>query len=187
MKVNSVCLSHRPRSTCGKVLTENRPTCYLSSYRDYSPKPFSKAECIRSGTASGERRNNPHPPEVCLCIINFSYIISVPSSPFRQGFMVWRLPTRRRPHQDASDMEEPLHPDLGIIRGHLKSTYRDDYRENCEQHARCTAVSCCVISFSLPMQINSHRCRSASPPTWSDPSPTTARTPSCGNLTSDQC
>ena len=63
-----ILIFHRPRSTCGKVLTENRQTCYRSSNRDYSAKPLFKNGFTPSGPAFGDRRNNPHPPEVYQCV-----------------------------------------------------------------------------------------------------------------------
>ena len=44
--------------------------------KEFCWKPASKPECIRTGTASGQRRNNPHPSQVCLYIVLTSVLHS---------------------------------------------------------------------------------------------------------------
>lgn len=54
----------RPRST-KLFASQSRYPCTIPSYTDdYGPKPLLVTSCIRSGTSSGNRRNNPHPTEV---------------------------------------------------------------------------------------------------------------------------
>ena len=41
------------------------PTFFTPSYKDdFGPKTADKVECVRTGSSSGNRRNNPHPPHV---------------------------------------------------------------------------------------------------------------------------
>ena len=66
----------------------------------------SKTNPIRTGTASGNRRNNPHPAET---------------------FMVWRLPKEFR--GDRAGWESRLTDDVmdRVMRGQITSTYQQDY------------------------------------------------------------
>ncbi|KAK3531892.1 hypothetical protein QTP70_034401 [Hemibagrus guttatus] len=69
---------------------------------DFCWKPPSKPECIRTGTASGNRRNNPHPS---------------------QGFMVWRLP----PGLKLCENPPPEDEVKNALSAQYKSTYRNDF------------------------------------------------------------
>ncbi|KAM9468732.1 testis-expressed protein 26 [Clarias gariepinus] len=69
---------------------------------DFCWKPPSKPECIRTGTASGNRRNNPHPS---------------------QGFMVWKLPPGLKLCENPPSEDEVKH----ALSAQYKSTYRTDF------------------------------------------------------------
>ncbi|XP_053502726.1 testis-expressed protein 26 isoform X1 [Ictalurus furcatus] len=69
---------------------------------DFSWKPPSKPECIRTGTASGNRRNNPHPS---------------------QSFMVWRRPPGLKLCENPPPEDEVKH----VLSAQYKSTYRTDF------------------------------------------------------------
>lgn len=61
---------------CWSICRCLTPTSFVDSYsksgpfgstvynKDFCWKPACKPECIRTGTASGQRRNNPHPSQV---------------------------------------------------------------------------------------------------------------------------
>ena len=67
VRIIRISVSTRPKSTSLKVLTENRKSSYLPCYKnEYRAKPLMKTQCIRTGTASGYRSNNPHPPMVSV-------------------------------------------------------------------------------------------------------------------------
>ncbi|KAK3701732.1 hypothetical protein QZH41_018895 [Actinostola sp. cb2023] len=73
-------------------------------HKEFCEKKSKKVEEIRTGTASGARRNNPHPSE---------------------AFMIWKFPGRNLPALDPAEystenMEE-------ITYDQLKSTYQNDY------------------------------------------------------------
>ncbi|KAM6960528.1 testis-expressed protein 26 [Aplochiton taeniatus] len=77
---------------------------------DFRPKPASKPDCIRTGSASGNRRNNPHPS---------------------QSFMVWRLPKGVK--QSSTDGSVPRKNPLSeeeirnVLTAQYRSTYRTDF------------------------------------------------------------
>ncbi|XP_070553251.1 testis-expressed protein 26-like [Ptychodera flava] len=73
---------------------------------EYSNKPYSMREPIRSGTSSGNRRNNPHPFE---------------------SFMVWKFP--KHIPEDHKEYPFPLTDSMleQICHDKFKSTYQDDY------------------------------------------------------------
>ncbi|XP_027013031.2 testis-expressed protein 26 [Tachysurus fulvidraco] len=70
--------------------------------KDFCWKTPSKPECVRTGTASGNRRNNPHPS---------------------QGFMVWRLP----PGLKLCENPPPEDEVKNALSAQYKSTYRKDF------------------------------------------------------------
>ncbi|XP_071781475.1 testis-expressed protein 26 [Centroberyx gerrardi] len=74
---------------------------------DFCWKPACKPECIRTGTASGQRRNNPHP---------------------NRSFMMWRLP--RGTAQSSVDVRFPWKrpPSEEEIRKALTAQYCSTYR-----------------------------------------------------------
>ncbi|XP_030634022.1 testis-expressed protein 26 [Chanos chanos] len=81
-----------------------------SVYRkDFNWKPISKPLCIRTGSTSGNRRNNPHPS---------------------QSFMVWRLPKGQdqNPVDGRSPWRRP--PSENEIRDALAAQYRSTYRSD---------------------------------------------------------
>ncbi|XP_060753680.1 testis-expressed protein 26-like [Neoarius graeffei] len=69
---------------------------------DFSWKPPTKPECIRTGTASGNRRNNPHPS---------------------QGFLVWRHPPGWKLCENPPSEDEVRNAQSS----QYKSTYRTDF------------------------------------------------------------
>ncbi|KAF7700316.1 testis-expressed protein 26-like [Silurus meridionalis] len=69
---------------------------------DFCWKPPSKPDCIRTGTASGNRRNNPHPS---------------------QGFMVWRHP----PGLKLCEKTLPEDDVKNALSAQYKSTYSRDF------------------------------------------------------------
>ncbi|XP_066555809.1 testis-expressed protein 26 isoform X2 [Amia ocellicauda] len=75
--------------------------------QEFCWKPFSKPDHIRSGTSSGNRRNNPHPS---------------------QSFMVWQLPKQEK--QISTDSRSPWKkpPSEEEIRKALTAQYRSTYK-----------------------------------------------------------
>ncbi|XP_045929418.1 testis-expressed protein 26-like isoform X2 [Micropterus dolomieu] len=73
--------------------------------KDFCWKPVCKPECLRTGTASGQRRNNPHPS---------------------QSFMMWRLP--RDAAQSSVSFSWKCPPSEGEMRKALTAQYRSTYR-----------------------------------------------------------
>nr|XP_020468792.1 testis-expressed protein 26-like [Monopterus albus] len=78
--------------------------------KDFCWKPACKAECVRTGTASGQRKNNPHPS---------------------QSFMIWRMPRDATQSPEyvkstwkGSPSEGALHK---ALTGQYCSTYRCDF------------------------------------------------------------
>ncbi|XP_066517321.1 testis-expressed protein 26-like isoform X2 [Hoplias malabaricus] len=69
---------------------------------DFCWKPPSKSSCIRTGSASGNRRNNPHPS---------------------QAFMVWKIPPGRKLCENLPSEEEVRR----VLSAQYKSTYRTDF------------------------------------------------------------
>ncbi|CAC5361004.1 unnamed protein product [Mytilus coruscus] len=80
-------------------------TTYAEEYKD---KPNRPASPIRSGSASGQRNNNPHP---------------------LQAFMVWRFPTKTMAEPKPSPWSEELTDDkINQVHKRLcQSTYQTDY------------------------------------------------------------
>ncbi|XP_075330450.1 testis-expressed protein 26 [Odontesthes bonariensis] len=74
--------------------------------KEFCWKPASKPECIRTGTASGQRRNNPHPS---------------------QAFMVWRVPRDASPSYEYVAFPWKCPPSEGEIRKALKAQYCSTY------------------------------------------------------------
>lgn len=104
----------RPKSTKGFTVPYELSDAIggTTCEHEFGWKDYSKTEPIRSGTSSGNRKNNPHPHE---------------------SFMVWKLPNK-----SASEMITSAAPHLGysnlnnrvldqILRDQLKSTYQCDY------------------------------------------------------------
>jgi len=74
-----------------------------STYQsEYCGKFIPKGDSIRTGSASGNRRNNPHPSE---------------------AFMNWKFPSRLPP-VDSFESTEAMEQ---VAQDHLKSTYQSDY------------------------------------------------------------
>ncbi|XP_067102323.1 testis-expressed protein 26-like [Osmerus mordax] len=89
-----------PYSLCGPVGS----TVYN---QDFHWKPVCKPDCIRTGSSSGNRRNNPHPS---------------------QSFMVWRLPkgSKQLAADGQSQWKNP--PSEEELRNTLTAQYRSTYR-----------------------------------------------------------
>uniref|UniRef100_UPI0037E891C0 testis-expressed protein 26 n=1 Tax=Semicossyphus pulcher TaxID=241346 RepID=UPI0037E891C0 len=75
--------------------------------KDFCWKPGCKPESIRIGTASGQRRNNPHPS---------------------QSFMMWRLPREAARSSDYVSFPWKCPPTEGVIRKALTAQYHSTYR-----------------------------------------------------------
>ncbi|XP_077954585.1 testis-expressed protein 26 isoform X1 [Gasterosteus aculeatus] len=75
--------------------------------RDFGWKPPCKPECIRTGTASGQRRNNPHPS---------------------QSFLKWSLPGDATQSSEYVVFPRECHPSEGEIRMALTAQYSSIYR-----------------------------------------------------------
>ncbi|XP_013421037.1 testis-expressed protein 26 [Lingula anatina] len=75
---------------------------------EFYKKPNKRTEPVRSGTASGARRNNPHPPE---------------------SFMVWKFPKRSITEGDYSEWATPLSDTImeQVMRNKFRSTYQEDF------------------------------------------------------------
>lgn len=92
-----------------------------SNYRaEYCMKSAPMADHVRTGTSSGNRRNNPHPTE---------------------EFMNWRIPGQRRGEKKRSAAAFNLTDEImdRVCRGTLRSTYQADYlgaqqSEHCLRH-----------------------------------------------------
>ncbi|XP_035800684.2 testis-expressed protein 26-like [Amphiprion ocellaris] len=74
--------------------------------KDFCWKPSCKPECIRAGTASGQRRNNPHPS---------------------QSFMMWRLPRDAARNSEYVAFPWKCPPSEGEIRKALTAQYSSTY------------------------------------------------------------
>uniref|UniRef100_A0A8P4JVW6 Uncharacterized protein n=1 Tax=Dicentrarchus labrax TaxID=13489 RepID=A0A8P4JVW6_DICLA len=75
--------------------------------QDFSWKSSCKPECIRTGTASGHRRNNPHPS---------------------QSFMMWRLPRDTARSSEYVGFPWKCPPSEEEINKALTAQYRSTYR-----------------------------------------------------------
>ncbi|XP_067307781.1 testis-expressed protein 26-like isoform X2 [Pseudorasbora parva] len=99
--------------TSGKVYRNahslDEPVGATAYSEDFCWKPLSKTACIRSATASGNRRNNPHP---------------------NQAFMVWRRTADQVKHIDgSSSLQLPLTEKeiQKALSAQYRSTYRTDF------------------------------------------------------------
>lgn len=100
----------RPATTrgCGGNDIMAKPVGPTTYQHEYQSKPKSSATAIRTGTASGCRRNNPHP---------------------LQRFMVWKLPHGKTPETQRTATSPVLTDEMfdKACRGTLASTYQQDY------------------------------------------------------------
>ncbi|XP_031719677.1 testis-expressed protein 26 [Anarrhichthys ocellatus] len=109
---------YRPKSAA-EILVSPTSTSFIDSYsqsgpfsstvynKDFSWKPPCKPECIRTGTSSGQRRNNPHPS---------------------QSFMKWRLPRDNAQNSEYVGFPWKCPPSEGEIREALTAQYSSIYR-----------------------------------------------------------
>lgn len=81
---------------------------------EYAPKFTGKAEPLRTGTASGQRSNNPHPS---------------------QEFMVFRFRPLKSSVNPNCDWSKPIGDKLiaQVIKNQMKSTYKSDFINNVEE------------------------------------------------------
>ncbi|XP_041850934.1 LOW QUALITY PROTEIN: testis-expressed protein 26-like [Melanotaenia boesemani] len=86
--------------------SQSAPTGSTVYSKEFGWKPASKPECIRTGTTSAQRRNNPHPS---------------------QNFMVWRLPRDPPPSNDDLTLPCKCSPSEGEIHKALKAQYCSTY------------------------------------------------------------
>nr|XP_046244603.1 testis-expressed protein 26-like isoform X2 [Scatophagus argus] len=87
--------------------SQSRPFGSTVYSKDFCWKPACKPEYIRTGTASGQRRNNPHPS---------------------QSFLMWRLPRNVAQNSEYVDSPWKCPPSEGEIRKALTAQYRSTYR-----------------------------------------------------------
>ncbi|XP_051253184.1 testis-expressed protein 26-like isoform X2 [Dicentrarchus labrax] len=109
---------YRPNSAA-EILLCPTSTSFIDSYsksgpfgstvynQDFSWKSSCKPECIRTGTASGHRRNNPHPS---------------------QSFMMWRLPRDTARSSEYVGFPWKCPPSEEEINKALTAQYRSTYR-----------------------------------------------------------
>ncbi|KAK9521114.1 hypothetical protein VZT92_020950 [Zoarces viviparus] len=109
---------YRPKSAA-EILVSPTSTSFIDSYsqsgpfgstvynKDFCWKPPCKPECIRTGTSSGQRRNNPHPS---------------------QSFMKWRLPRDAAQNSEYVGFPWKCPPSEGEIREALTAQYSSIYR-----------------------------------------------------------
>nr|XP_029133374.1 testis-expressed protein 26-like [Labrus bergylta] len=108
---------YRPNSA--EMLLSPTSTSFIDSFsrsgplgstvykNDFCWRPVLKPESIRTGTASGQRRNNPHPS---------------------QSFMIWRLPREAARSRDYVSFPWKCPPSQGVIRKALTAQYCSTYR-----------------------------------------------------------
>ncbi|XP_033632123.1 testis-expressed protein 26-like [Asterias rubens] len=99
----------RPRSTDGLYQNSydlDGPIGTPTYNKEFSNKGFCRPDLIRTGTSSGDRRNNPHPFE---------------------SFMVWRFPKHVPKDQQLYPGEITDQMMEEILRDKCKSTYQSDY------------------------------------------------------------
>ncbi|XP_022086134.1 testis-expressed protein 26-like [Acanthaster planci] len=99
----------RPKSTDGlyKASYElNGPVGTPTYNKEFYNKGYCRPQLIRSGTSSGDRRNNPHPFE---------------------SFMVWRFPKHVPKDQQIYPGEITDQMMEEVLRDKCKSTYQNDY------------------------------------------------------------
>ncbi|XP_049926525.1 testis-expressed protein 26-like [Epinephelus moara] len=109
---------YRPNSAA-EILLCPASTSFIDSYsqsgpfgstvynKDFCWKPGCKPECVRTGTASGQRRNNPHPS---------------------QSFMMWRLPRDAARSSEYVSFPWKCPPSEREIRKALTAQYCSIYR-----------------------------------------------------------
>ncbi|XP_072249170.1 testis-expressed protein 26 [Leuresthes tenuis] len=115
--------SHRKQfvyqpNSAPEILLRPTSTAFIDSYsksgyigsteynKEFCWKPVSKPECICTGTASGQRRNNPHPS---------------------QAFMVWRVPRDATPSYEYVAFPSKCPPAEGEIHKAIKAQYCSTY------------------------------------------------------------
>lgn len=105
--------AHRPaeNGTEKSIAPPAKSVWSTTAQSNFGWKACEKTEPIRSGTASGQRRNNPHPHE---------------------AFMNWKL-NKNKVISDTRNLEISDEPKLKkILRDQLTSTYENDFLDNTE-------------------------------------------------------
>ncbi|KAK2846748.1 hypothetical protein Q5P01_009747 [Channa striata] len=87
--------------------SKSRPFGSTVYNKDFRWKPACRPECIRTGSASGNRRNNPHPS---------------------QAFMMWRLPRDATRSPEYVTFPRKCPPSEEEIRKALTAQYHSTYR-----------------------------------------------------------
>ncbi|XP_069563387.1 testis-expressed protein 26 [Brachyistius frenatus] len=87
--------------------SRSRPFGSTVYNKDFRWKPVCKPECIRTGTASGQRRNNPHPS---------------------QSFMTWRLPRDAAQSSECVVLPWKCPPSEEEMRKARTAQYHSTYR-----------------------------------------------------------
>lgn len=122
-------------------MAESNTTFFTPSYQEeFGYKTAQKEQCIRTGSSSGNRRNNPHPPHVSIHGGHTSWLslahlssyedVYYTNSFFPQAFMVWRYPPLNQSVLDGNiDTSTPIPPiNLACPNTNIASTYQKDFK-----------------------------------------------------------
>ena len=122
-------------------MAKSNTTFFTPSYQEeFGYKTAQREQCIRTGSSSGNRRNNPHPPHVSihggptsrLSLVHLSSYedIYYANSFFPQAFMVWRYPPNQKVPDSDIDTLAPIPPiNLACPNTNIASTYQKDFEK----------------------------------------------------------